>query len=303
MINARPVLPEFEYIQPKTAEEAVRFLKDHPDYSRPFLGGTDCFIAVRNRKISPNYLVDLKHLNGFNALSFNKKQGLTIGAAVNLNRLIASPLVQVHYPLIAAAAREVGSYQLRTRATLAGNLCNASPCGDTIAPCLVYKASVNILGSVGQRKVTLVDFFTGPSETVLEVGEIVQSVDLPLPPLGAEGTYLSIGRNALGDLAIASVTVLGFAERSTASGYRFCIALSAVAPTVIFVEQAQQLMAEGPIDERTLKKAAEIASGSCKPIDDIRASARYRREMVRTLTHRALQEVWAALQKKNSNGD
>ena len=97
--------------------------------------------------------------------------------------------------------------------------------------------------------------------------------------------------------------MLGFAERSTASGYRFCIALSAVAPTVIFVEQAQQLMAEGPIDERTLKKAAEIASGSCKPIDDIRASARYRREMVRTLTHRALQEVWAALQKKNSNGD
>jgi len=299
MINARPVLPEFEYIQPKTAEEAIRFLKNNPGHSCPFMGGTDCFITMRDRRISPNYLVDLKHLNGFNVLSFDKKQGLTIGAAVNLNRLIASPLVQLHYPLIAAASREVGSYQLRTRATLVGNLCNASPCGDTIAPCLVYKASVNILGSAGQRKLMLADFFTGPGETVLKVGEIVQSVDLPLPPAGAEGTYLSIGRNALGDLAIASVTVLGFADRSTSSGYRFHIVLTAVAPTVIFVEQAQQLMAERPINEQVLEKAAEIASGSCKPIDDIRASARYRREMVRTLTHRALQEVCAALQEKN----
>jgi carbon-monoxide dehydrogenase medium subunit len=149
----------------------------------------------------------------------------------------------------------------------------------------------------------LADFFIGPGETVLKVGEIVQSVDLPLPPAGAEGAYLSIGRNALGDLAIASVTVLGFTDRSTSSGYRFRIALTAVAPTVIFVEQAQQLMAEGPINEQVLEKAADIASDSCKPIDDIRASARYRREMVRTLTRRALQEVCTALQEKKSNGD
>jgi len=295
MINPHPVLPEFEYIQPKTAEEAVLFLKTNASQSRPFLGGTDCFMAVRDKKIAPKYMVDLKHLDGFNNLSFDKEKGLTIGAAVNLNRLIASQEVRAHYPLIAAAAREVGSYQLRTRATLVGNLCNASPCGDTIAPCLAYQGRANILGPAGQKSAALADFFTGPGETILKAGEIVQSVSLPLPPAKAKGKYLSIGRNALGDLAIAAVTVLAFVEKSASCGYQFRIALSAVAPTVIFAEKAQRLLADGPINETTLKEAAEIASQTCKPIDDIRASARYRTEMVKTLAYRALQEVWAAL--------
>jgi len=299
MIYPHPVLPEFEYIRLKTAEEAVNFLRNHPHQSHPFLGGTDCFVAVRDRKIKPEYLVDLKPLSGFNDLSFDRQRGLTIGAAVSLNRLIASPDVQTLYPLIAAAAREVGSYSLRTRATLVGNLCNASPCGDTIAPCMVYQGTAHILGSTTPKDVPLVDFFKGPGETILDCGEIVQSVHLPLPPSGARGAYLSIGRNALGDLAIAAVTVLGFTGSSAASRYQFRIALSAVGPTVIFVEQAQRLLAEGPIDERALENAADIASQSCKPIDDIRSSARYRREMVRTLTHRALQKVWADLQGKS----
>lgn len=302
MINARPVLPEFEYIQPQTIKEAVNFLKKNPKDAHPFMGGTDCFIAVRDGRLTPQYLVDLKHLEGFDALTFDKKKGLIVGAAVNLNRLVASKQVHDYYPLIAAAAREVGSYQLRTRATLAGNLCNASPCGDTIAPCLVYDASINIIGPDGERSVKLIDFFTGPGTTVLESGEIVKAINLPLPPPNTQGVYRSIGRNALGDLAIAAVTVLAFPYKSAPSGYQFRIALSAVAPTVIFAEEAQLLLQSNPVYEQAMEQAAVLAAKACKPIDDIRASARYRREMIQTLTLQALTEVWLALKEKTSKG-
>jgi CO/xanthine dehydrogenase FAD-binding subunit len=295
MTIAHATLPEFDYIKPKTAEKAVQFLKIHHSQSRPLLGGTDCLIAIRDGKISPKYLIDLKHLDGFNALSFDKDQGLTIGAAVSLNRLIESPEVQASYPLIADAAREVGGYQLRTRATLVGNLCNASPCGDTIGPCLVYESIVHIIGQKNERILPLSEFFIGPGQTCLEPGEIVKAICLPMPPTGAQSTYLSIGRNALSDLAIAAVTVLGYPDPSIPSGFYFRIALSAVAPTVIFALQAQDLLSKEKLTRKTIGKAAELAAQACKPIDDIRASARYRREMVHTLTRRALEIVIAKL--------
>ena len=298
MINPHPVLPEFEYIQPENTQAAIQFLKSHPHQARPFLGGTDCFVAMRDKKITPAYLVDLKHLEDFDVLTFDSSTGLTIGAAVNMNILIASPSIQNYYPLIAAAAREVGSYQLRSRATLVGNICNASPCGDTIAPCLVYAGNAHILTSNGERDVPLKDFFKGPGSTILEPGEIVQSLQLPPPPTGARGVYRNIGRNALGDLAIVAVTVLAFPQKSNPSGFEFRIALSAVAPTVIFAPDAQQALAEMPIDEKTIEKASQLASQACKPIDDIRASARYRREMVYRITHDTLLEVWESLHKE-----
>lgn len=266
------------------------------------MGGTDCFIAVRDGRLKPKFLVDLKGLKGFDMLKFSKKQGLTIGAAVNMNRLITSEQVREYYPLIVDSAREVGSYQLRTRATLVGNLCNASPCGDTIAPCLVYDAIVNLTGPEGERSIKLADFFTGPGATVLETGEVVKSIQLPLPPPDAQGIYHSIGRNALGDLAIAAVTVLIFPGKSAPSGYDFRIALSAVAPKVIFAEEAQQLLRSNPVYEQSLEQAAILAAKACKPIDDIRASARYRREMVRALTLQALTETWSAIKENNSIG-
>jgi carbon-monoxide dehydrogenase medium subunit len=302
MTNPRPVLPDFEYVQPKTVEEAVSFLKDHPDEARPFLGGTDCFIGIRDCRIKVKYLVDLKGLDGFDQLIFDKKGGLTVGAAVSMNRLIVSKDVLRDYPLIADASREVGSYQLRTRATLVGNLCNASPCGDTIAPCLVYEGTAHIIGQEGERRVPLADFFTGPGQTILEAGEIVSAVNLPALPAGAKGAYRSIGRNALGDLAIAASTVLGFPDKKVSSGFRFRIALTAVAPTVIFVPKAQKLLEAGPIDDEILDKAAAIASETCKPISDIRASAQYRHDMVATLTRGALETVWKALNTKTKDG-
>jgi carbon-monoxide dehydrogenase medium subunit len=119
---------------------------------------------------------------------------------------------------------------------------------------------------------------------------------LPIPPEQSKGRYLCIGRNKLADLAIAAVTILAFPDEPSASGFRFRIALSAVAPTVIMVESAQALLSKQKINASNLAQAAQIAMQSCKPIDDIRASQSYRREMIYTLTLRGLQQVWEALQ-------
>lgn len=296
MLNPLPRLPEFAYIKLESLNETVQFLKNHWDEAHPFSGGTDTFVALRDRKLHPRYLVDLKHLPGFKALNYDPEQGLTIGGAVTLNQLIASTSVQEHYPLINQAARHVGGYQLRNRATLVGNLCNASPCGDTIGPSMIYHGKANIIGPGGKRTLPLGDFFIAPGETALKIGEIVQSITYSLPPVDSKGVYSCLGRNNLADLAIAAVTVLAYPDESATSGYRFRIALSAVAPTVIMVTAAQDLLSVAKVNDKCLQRAARHAVQSCKPIDDIRASKAYRLEMVYTLTLSALRLVWKMLQ-------
>jgi carbon-monoxide dehydrogenase medium subunit len=299
MINPLPRLPNFEYIRLDTIEATVQFLKEHANQTRAFLGGTDTFVAMRDRRLKPKYLVDLKHLAGFNTLHFDPGEGLTIGAAVCLNQLISAEAVKDNYPVLVEAAKHVGGYQLRNRATLVGNLCNASPCGDTIGPSILYNGIANIIGPGGKRIVPLEEFFLGPGKTILDEGEIVQAISFPLPPKGNKGTYVCIGRTKLADLAIAGVTVMGAPDQNAASGFCFRIALTAVAPTVILVDEAKRCLANQPIHAAVLQEAAQIAMDRCKPISDVRASQAYRREMVHNLTFLALQEVWSALEKQS----
>ena len=295
MITAHPGLPEFDYIQPATLEEASSFLAQHAGEARPFMGGTDTFVRLRDGAWRDKYLVDVKGLPGMNALIFDPARGLTVGAAVNMNRLIASPEVNAHYPVLAEAAHTVASYQLRTRTTIAGNICNASPAGDTIGACLVLDAQLHVHGVDGNRAepLPLRAFFKGPGKTVLKAGDIVTAVEFPLPPRGAQGKYIKLGRNAIGDLAIVGVTAFGYPDGAAASGYRFLVALASVAPTPLLLDMA--LLSEKPISEETLNAAAEFAMNAVTPIDDVRGSARYRKLMVRNLTRKALTDVWSKL--------
>jgi carbon-monoxide dehydrogenase medium subunit len=197
--------------------------------------------------------------------------------------------------LLLAAARTVASYQLRSRATIVGNICNASPAGDTIGACIVYQGVLNIHGVNGPYQLPLADFFRGPGQTALEPGDIVTSVRLPIPPAGAQGSYQKLGRNQLGDLAIVGVTALGYPDEKANSGFGFRLALAAVAPKPLVASEAEALLAEGPINDETIEKAAAKAMEACTPIDDVRGGAEYRRLMARNLTKRALTEVWEKL--------
>lgn len=297
MINPHPGLPELEYVKPTSLEEASKFLAEHQGEARPFSGGTDCFVRLRDGVWKTTYMVDIKNLPGVTEISFDPKKGLTIGAAVTMNKIAANADVLKHYPNLAEAAQSVASYQLRNRATVIGNICNASPAGDTIGTCMILDGVLNIHGLNGTYTAPLSNFFLGPGKTILKPGDIVTSIFLPLPPQGMVGTYKKLGRNTIGDLSIVGVAVLGYPSKETKSGYRFRIALASVAPTPYEALKAEAVLAEKSLSDETIAEAATVAMDSITPIDDVRSSARYRKYMVRNLVREAATEIWKKISK------
>lgn len=294
-INAHPVLPEFDYIRPNSLQEASQFLAQHAGQARPLCGGTDIFVRMRDGVWTDQYLVDIKHLPEMSAIQFDPAEGLTIGAGVCMNRVIKHSVVQERYPLLAQAAASCASYQLRNRASVIGNICNASPAGDTIGACLLLGGELSVHGVDGKRIEPLDSFFLAPGKTRLKVGDIVTSLRLPVPPTGSVGSYSKLGRNELSDLSIVGISVFGFPDKSLRSGMRIRLALASVAPTPLVVNQVEQILGEDPITEQSIHAAAVAAMEACHPIDDVRASAQYRKYMVRNLSENALKRVWTLL--------
>jgi CO/xanthine dehydrogenase FAD-binding subunit len=289
-----PGLFPFDYIRPASPDDVPRLLLAHGEEARLLMGGTDLLVRMRDGKVRPQFVIDVKHLPGMREIHYGK--GLTLGAAVTMNEVARHPAVRAHYGLLAQAAESVASYQLRNRATLGGNLCNASPAADTAPAVLVSEGELVLFGPHGERAVPAGDFFLGPGKSCIRPGEFLTAVRLPPAPEKATGVYVKLGRNKAGDLAIAGVAVLGFPDTTAASGYRFRIALASVAPVPLRAEKAERVLADAPPGDDTFSQAAEEAMHACSPIDDVRASAAYRRAMVWNLTVRALREVWARLE-------
>jgi CO/xanthine dehydrogenase FAD-binding subunit len=295
-LDAHPCLPEFEYIKPRTLAEASSFLASHAGEARLLLGGTDVFVRMRDGVWIDKYLVDVKRLGELNALSFDQREGLVLGGAVNMNRVIDFAAVQENYPVLAEAAESCASYQVRTRATIVGNICNASPAGDTIGACMLLGGVLDVHGVAGARTEPLSTFFLGPGKTRLQPGDIVTAMRLPPPPQGTVGMYIKHGRNKISDLAIVGVTVVGHPDKHLASGLRIRLALASVAPVPLVVAQVESILGDRSIDTDAISEAAAAAMSACDPIDDVRGSARYRKLMVKNLSVRALTEVWRGLQ-------
>ncbi len=297
MINPHPGLPELQYFRPGTLAEASKFLAEHENVSRPFSGGTDCFVRLRDSILKLDYLVDIKGLKETHEFSFDPEKGLTIGAAITMNRIAANDDVMNHYPVLAESAGSVASYQLRNRATVIGNICNASPAGDTIGACIAYDGVLNVHGVSGFRQIPLCTFFLAPGKTVLKPGDVVVSISLPIPPDHAFGVYKKLGRNSIGDLSIVGVTVMGYPLKESTSGYGFRIILASVAPVPFEAAKAEAILAKSKITEDIIKEAAQSTMDEINPIDDVRSSARYRKCMVKNLTLEAITEVWLKINK------
>jgi carbon-monoxide dehydrogenase medium subunit len=214
-----------------------------------------------------------------------------------MNTLASHPDVRTHFPLLADAAASVASYQIRNRATLGGNLCNASPCADTSPATLVLDARFILQGPDGEHSLPAGEFFLGPGQTALRPGEFMTAIRFPPPPAGAVASYQKLGRCRSGDLSLVGVAVVGSPDASTPSGYRFRIGLGSVAPRPIRALQAEELLASSTSDEETFALAAQKAQSTAAPITDVRGTADYQLAMVRALTIRALREVWAKLKE------
>jgi len=240
MTTPYPVLPEFEYIKPNSFKNASNFLAENPDTAAPFLGGTDIFVQLRDRAIEKRYLIDVKTLDGMNELNFHPDNGLTIGAAVNMNRIIKSLEINSQYKILADACRSVASYQLRNRATIIGNICNASPAGDTIGASMILDGTLITHGINGWGELSLKEFFLAPGKTTLLPGDIVTAIRFPSPKSKIIGKYIKLGRNNKSDLAIVGVTVIGYQNKQTTSRYSIKLALASVGPTPLIISDIEK---------------------------------------------------------------
>jgi CO/xanthine dehydrogenase FAD-binding subunit len=261
----------FEYFEPATLEEASRLLAAG---GQALAGGTDLLVELREGLRRAERVVNIKKIPGMDSLAYDERAGLRIGALVTAREVETSPMVVEKYAGLAQACRELGSIQVRNRATIVGNICRASPSADTIPPLIADEAEVEIDGT---RRVPLEKFFTGPGKTVLKPGEIVTAIAIPAVQKGMAKIYIKHGRRKAMELATVGVAV-------TRLQGQVRIALGAVAPTVIRARNAERRYPD-------IEAAAEAAMQEAKPISNVRASADYRREMVRVLTRRALQAV------------
>lgn len=283
----------FDYVKPASLEEASGLLTAQNGAARPFAGMTDLLIRIERGFLHPQIVVDIKDLPGMRDLLVVRNGDLRIGAAVAMNQVALSPIVQSGWPLLAEGCASVASYQLRNRATVGGNLCNASPAADSAPALICYGASAHIFGPDGQRKLPLEQFFLGPGKTALQRGELLTAVTVPFVR-GAAGHFLKLGRTTMGDISLMNVAVLGWPDSAAPSGTSWRISLGSVAPTVIRAPEAERLLSQDT-SPAGLEAASQAAAAAARPIDDIRATAAYRTDMVRVLTRRGVERVLAEI--------
>ena len=279
----------FEYFEPTSLDEAVALLARYDGAASLLAGGTDLLVEIKEQLRRPDYVVNIKKIPGIDGFSFDERNGLRIGALITARTIETSPWVLENYPGIAQAVRELGSIQIRNRATLAGNLCRASPSADTLPPLMADRARVTLYGPRGSRTVELETFFTGPGKTVMRPDELMTEITLPPPPPRTGKAYIKHGRRKAMELA-----TVGVAVSVTLQENRFKevdIVLGAVAPTPIRAFKAEATLRGQKLSEDLIEKAANAAMGESRPISNVRASADYRREMVAVLTRRALRQA------------
>lgn len=285
------ILKDFHYVCAPTLEQAVHLLAESGGRAHPLAGGTDVLVQVREGRRELDLLVDIKKIPELNALNYDPERGLIVGAAVPCSVLCEHLWVSAAYPGLIDAVSLVGGTAIQSRASVGGNLCNASPAADTIPALIVYGARGLILGPRGRREVPVEQFCTGPGRTVLEPGELLVSLRLPPPPPRSSAHYVRfIPRNEM-DIAVVGAgawVVLGSAGTTFENGR---VALGAVGPTPLCVEEAGRLLQGTAISEETIQRVATAAQAAARPITDMRGTAEQRRHLVGVLTRRALHQA------------
>ncbi|MGD8654935.1 MAG: FAD binding domain-containing protein, partial [Desulfobacterales bacterium] len=202
-------MKQFQYLTPKTLDEAISLHVSHGESAKYIAGGTDVMVKIKEGKLAPEYLISLKHIIGQDQPFLNQESGeLYIGAFCTHGSIEASPLIQHQYPIIHDAVKNIGSVQIRNVATIGGNLVNAVPSADGAIPLIALDAKAHIYGTKGQRSVELRRFFLGPGQCDLEAGEILTEIVIPplLPRTGS--AYVKHGRREAMELPMLGVGVL-----------------------------------------------------------------------------------------------
>lgn len=291
------VLPHFEYLVAQSLDEASNLLAELGPTARIMAGATDLVIPMKDHAVQPEpeYLIDIKRLPGLDQLEFDEEKGLTVGALTTLRTIEHSPLVKEVYPAVAYAAKSIASTQIRSKGTMAGNICNASPSCDSGPIILATGAKIFYHGLEGEREIKASEFFKGVKKTALEPGDIVTAIVFPPLKKNQKAVYIKHAVRKAMDLAIVGVAVVITIENDICT--EASIALGAVAATPIKAPKAEEFLVGKKLTEDVIEEAAQLAMESCSPISDIRASKEYRKAMVRIFTKRAIKKALEEMQE------
>jgi len=286
------LLKRFEYLEPKYIEEALKMISDYGQKGSVLAGGTDLIIAMKKRKVNPQYIINIKSIPDLDYIRYDRENGLGIGAVTTHSAIADSPVIRDKFSLLAAACNKIGTPQVRNMGTIGGNICKAGPSQDTPPALLVLDAKVKLVSFSGNRIVPIDEFFVGPFKTVLQEAELLTEIQIPTPPSQSAGSYKWLTKVVTVDETLVGVAVLLTCD----AGSRVCtdikIGLGSVAPTPIRARKAENVLRGKSYDDRSIQEAAQVAAEETRP----RSRADYRRKMTRVLVREAITEAWQSIQ-------
>jgi len=281
----------FDYVLADTVKEVVGLLSANNGGARILSGGTDLLVQLRENRRKASLLIDVKNLPDMTSVTYDEQNGLRVGAAVSCYEICSDKLVQEQYPGLVDAIQLIGGIQIQYRASLGGNLCNASPAADSIPALIVHRAICIIAGSGGSRTLPVEQFCIAPGRNALQTGELLVAVSVPPPGQNFGAHYLRfIPRNEM-DIAVVGAGAAVTLDDSKQKILSARIALGAVAPTPLFVEEAGQFLEGKEATAKNIEQAAKIAQVAARPISDLRGTAEHRKHLCAVLTKRALEKA------------
>jgi len=283
-------LRHFDYAVPHSVQEAIALLSDHSPDVFPVAGGTDLLVRMKQNLSTPKMIIDLAQIPELRGIELTD-QGLRIGAMVTHTEIIASPLIRQYVPVVAAASASVGALQTRNIGTIGGNLTACVPSNDSPLPLLVLDALVTVVGKNGKRQLMLEEFFKSPRCSAAGPDELLTEIWIPPEHFGRGSSFVKFGRRKAMTLALVNVAACVRTDRMRNCFDHVRLALGAVAPTPIRARKAEAFLIGRPVSEEAMSQAGRIAADESRPIDDFRASAQYRRELVTVLARRVLEEA------------
>jgi carbon-monoxide dehydrogenase medium subunit len=281
-------MKRFDYLRPGNMEDAIAALQANDEPSL-LAGGTDLLIGMKTRTVKPKCLIDLKGIPGIDGIVYDN--GFKIGALTTIRDIEVSTLIRQKIPALSKAAETLGSIQIRNRATIGGNLCHGSPAADMATVLLAMNCEVTVASDKGEKTIGLDRFFTGPNQTVIGKHEILSQIIIPEKTEQFKGVYLKHGPRKAMDIGIVNIAILLDADFKSGLCNQVMIALGAVAPTPIRAKKAEALLTGKELKPDLIHKAAEAASSEAKPITDFRATAGYRKDLVKSLVAKGIQQI------------
>jgi len=285
----RTVLPEFTYHKPSTLTELLKLKAELGKDAAILAGGTDLLVDMKMGVKRPSHVIDIKGVRELHIIKYEEGLGLIIGPTVTLRELETSSILKEKFPVLWDAVRKIADVALRERATLAGNIANASPAADSAPALLIYDAKVELTSVNGSRLIPLRKFFTGVKRTVMKEDEVITRIVVPEPPAGAKGEYFKAVRSAE-DLALVGVAVL-VASPNKPSERVVRLAYASVAPTPVYVEEVEELFKRDEPPAKLIKEAVDIVLSKVSPISDVRATREYRLHIVKYVTAYLLKKL------------